>query len=191
MSIQVEPQLSDEVLSCVCVEPEGMVTRTVRFMPLSIDNMRSLWEKSRGHDVLFSQEIRGDFRKFLELFIHEGPNGVETRGLFYVVDDFVGVFYMTRIIPGVDADVHYSFFDGRFKGRVRLVKEMIRYAFNHYGFRRLSAEIPLYVDYHTHSFVKHLGFRNEGRKRKAVLYKGEWFDSGLYGILREQVTNGS
>jgi RimJ/RimL family protein N-acetyltransferase len=179
--------VEDIVATMECNEPEGVVTRNVWFMPLSMDNLKTLWEKSKQFDVLFTEEVRQSEQKFLELFLYEGPNGPETRGLFFVVDDFVGVFYMDHIVPGIDAHVHYSFFDRRQKGRVKLVKKMLRFAFESYGFRRLSVEIPLYATYNTRKFVEEIGFKVEGRKRKGTQYKGEWFDVLQYGILREEI----
>ncbi len=181
----------DIVASVVCNEPEGPVTRKVWFMPLSMENLKILWEKSKQFDTLFSEEVRDNMDRFIKLFLYEGPDGPATRGLFYVVDDFVGVFYMNHIVPGLDASVHYSFFDRRQRGRVRLVREMLKHAFTAYGFRRLTVETPMYVKYNTRSFVEEIGFKSEGRKRKAAYFKGEWFDVLQYGILREEALNGS
>lgn len=183
-----EQMINREIVATVdCNEPEGKITRSVWFMPLSMENLKTLWEKSCQFDILFSEEVKQDQKNFLRLFLYEGPNGPETKGLFFIVDDFVGSFYMNKIVPGVDASVHYSFFDRRQKGRVRLVREMLRYAFNQYGFRRLSVEIPMYATYNTMKFVEEIGFIKEGRKRKAVRFHGDWFDVNEYGILREEV----
>lgn len=180
------------ILSAKCDEPEGLTTRFVRFMKLTPENLQQFWLKSRKFKVLFNSEIANDFAKFLDVFLDGGTDGMSPtpRGIFYVVDDFVGIFYMTEIIPGVDANLHYSFFDRRQKGRVQLVRTMIEYAFNHYQFRRLSAQVPLFVNKFTIDFLREIGFKREGRKRKARLYNGEWFDVNYYGILREEVLNG-
>lgn len=184
--------IDEPVLSIVCEEPEGSVERVVRPLPLSIDNLKMFWEKSKEHGTLFSEEVADNFGKFLEQTLRIGPDGIEPTGLFWVVDDFVGVFFLTHIIPGMDALTHYTFFDGRSNGRVPLAQEMIRFAFNKYGFRRLSVEIPLYVKPHTFHFTEMVGFKKEGRKRSAALYKGTWFDVNCYGVLREEVLdNGS
>jgi len=161
-------------------------------MELSIDNLKRMWELSRKYNTLFNEEIRGDFRKFLEVFLRQLPDGsVECNGLFWVIDDFIGMFYMTEIVPDTDANVHYTFFDGRHKGRVELVKEVIRYAFRHYNFRRLSVEVALYATHGVMNFVEEVGFKNEGTKRKAIWYKGDWFDVNIFGILKEEALGGS
>ena len=174
------------VVSAECDEPEGVITRHVYFMPLSPNNLRNLWEKARQFDTLFTEEIRGNFKKFLEVFLRQSVNGVETNGLFWVVDDFVGVFYMNNIIPDLEADVHYSFFDRRHRGRLELVRKMISYGFQRYGFQRMTVWIPVYATRHTFKFITDLGFKDEGKKRKAALYKGKLFDVVLFGILRQE-----
>jgi len=183
MITAVDPE---PVLKVVCTEPEGAITREVRFMKFSVGNLRTLWEKASQFDTLFGEEINSDFKKFLEVVIRVGADGIEPTGLFWVVDDFVGMFYLTHIIPECQADVHYSFFDRRHKGRVRLVKEMLKYAFQHYGFVRVNAWIPVYATDQAFKFVGQLGFKDEGKKRKGAYYKGKWFDVVLFGMLREE-----
>jgi RimJ/RimL family protein N-acetyltransferase len=182
-TVVVEP-----VVSSLCEEPEGSIERHVYPMALSIDNLKEVWERSKEHATLFSQEVRQDFAKFISLFVKEGKSGLEATGLFWVIDDFVGVFFLTEIMEN-DALVHYSFFDGRFKGRTELVKEMLRYVFNKYGFVRLTGIVPVRA-VPVWAFGKKVGFSEEGRKRKAVMYKGEWNDVLILGILREEVFDG-
>lgn len=186
--IEVEP-----VLTCVCEEPEGTVTRQVYPMQLTPDNLRMFWEKSRGFKYIFDKNVNGDFKTFCELFLYAGPNGeLCSNGLFWVIDDWVGIFYMTRIRPGLDAEVHYTFFDRRHKGRIELAKEMLMYVFRKYNFRRLSVEIPLYSTKHAFEFITLVGFKKEGRRRKAVWHNDDWFDVAEFGILKEEaLSNGS
>lgn len=157
-------------------------------MQLTMENVHKFWEKSSKFPVLFNAEIRGNFTKFLELFFTQYSEAVIVpNGLFWYVDDFVGVFYMTNIVPGFDAKVHFTFFDGRFSGRLELTKQMIEYVFKRYQFIRLSAEIPAYVNEKVVNFIEFVGFSYEGRKRDAVEYKGDMFDVKLFGILKGEV----
>jgi len=175
------------VVSSICDEPEGTVVRHVRFMPLHMENLRMFWEKSRNFRTIFTQEINADFKKFLNLFLfqeHDGTIGV--RGLFWVIDDFVGVYYMTHIVPEQDAQVHYSFFDRRHKGRIWITQDLLKHAFEEYHFRRLSIELPFYVTGSSRLFVERLGFVKEGRKRKCSKFDEQWFDANLYGMLYEE-----
>ena len=163
---------------------------TVKRMVLTPENLRTFWEKSRQFKTLFSTEVRGDFKRFLEIFLSDGPNGIQANGLFWVVDDFLGLMYMTDMIPGVDAKCHISFFDKRIRGREPLVKAMLHHAFERYGFHRLSLEIALYINSRNSAllrFAENVGFKHEGRKRSAAFHDGVWYDVNLFGILKEEI----
>jgi RimJ/RimL family protein N-acetyltransferase len=179
------------ILSVECDEVKSVVTRNVYPMKLTRENLLKFWEKARKYPTLFTKEIKGDFDKFLDVFIGEEDGVIVSRGLLWVVDDFVGVFYATDIKPEQDALVHFTFFDGRVKGRAPLAQAMLRYVFYHYQFRRLTAHVPLFVVPAAVNFVQQVGFKKEGRKRKSSYYNGEWYDTIHFGILREEVENGS
>lgn len=180
------------VLSVECWERDEAVTRNVRFMPLRPEYLKRFWEESKKFRALFTEEINNDFKRFLDLFIDGGPDGMTPtpKGLFWVVDDFVGMFYMTNIVPGIDAHVHYTFFDRKQAGRDRLVKAMLRYCFQRYDFHRFTVELPFFAYRGTFPFVESVGFKKEGRKRKAANFNGEWFDVNIYGILKEDILTG-
>lgn len=61
----------------------------------------------------------------------------------------------------------------------------VDYLFNDHGLRRLSAET-----FETHTRIRRLldrfNFTEEGRRRKAVRYQGEWVDMIEYGLLRSE-----
>jgi len=183
------------VLSVLCEEPEGDIVRHVRPMELSIENMKKFWDLAKDYKTLFTEEIRGDFGKFVNQMMKQTDSGsLEATGLYWVVDDFVGVFYMTDItMQGdqlLDALVHYTFLDGRHRGRLNLVKELLKFAFTKYGYIRLTTRVALYATRHTFIFVEKIGFKKEGRIRRAVLKEGEYFDVNSYGILKEEVLDG-
>lgn len=180
---------SPVILDAVCIENGKTIIRSVRLMKLTPENIAKFWNAAKQYRTIFRFEIGGDFKKFLERFVKESPDGeLMPTGLFWVVDDFVGVFYLTDIDIGIDAVVHYSFFDGRHNGREALVKKMLSYGFNTLGFRRLTSEIPLWASPQTHNFVEHtIGFRKEGRKRFASELNGTFYDLNIYGLLREDI----
>lgn len=174
------------ILSAICHEPEGPVLRHVYKMPLTAENLGAFWDRAKNFRTIFTADVNGDFKRFCETFISDDGYDVRAHGLFWVVDDFVGVYYMTHITE-IDANVHYTFFDRRQRGRADLTRAMLKYAFDKYGFWRLSVQIPMYASKHTFGFVRSLGFKEEGRKRKAVEYDGQRFDVMLLGILREEI----
>ena len=187
-STLLHPASKSEALEFICEEPGGIVTHRVWQMSLSLENLRRFWNEARKHRTLFGEEIVDDFSKFINRLVVDGPEGIVSTGLFWVIDDFVGVLYLTEIDPGVDALAHYTFFNGRHRGRTQMTKDLLRYVFDKYGFVRLTVHLPLYASPVAFKFVESLGFQHEGRKRKATLYKGCWFDVNIFGLLREEAS---
>lgn len=188
--------LGQPILSVVCDEPEGKIVRTIRPLRLSKQSLHILFHKFEQFRTIIGLEFDGSFEQFCNLFLSQNKDGtVDSNGIFWVVDDFIGVFYMTDYRPGVDAVIHYSFFDRRHKGRVNLIHQMMKYVFEVLKFHRLTVKIPLYakqsVMYFTETF---LGFRKEGRLVEAVFFDGKWFDINIYGMteteLSERLKNG-
>jgi RimJ/RimL family protein N-acetyltransferase len=176
------------VLSQMCHEPEGDFERSVSLMPLSLPNLKTFWEKAKVHRTLFNEEIRGDFKEFLKVFLSENAAGeIEPNGLFWVIDDFAGVFYLSRINPGRDAQAHVNMLDGRFKGREEITKRMLKHLFDEYGFQRLTVHVPVYIKPNVIRFIRRLGFVSEGRIRSVVPLHGKWFDIFAFGILRDEI----
>lgn len=172
------------VFSCVCDEPKGRVIRHVYPLTLTPENIKEFWEHAKQFRTLFWEHVNGDFAKFAEMLISRDGDTLTANGLFWRIDDFVGIFYMTEI-KAHDAQIHYSFFDRRHWGRQHITRKMIKFVFDKYQFRRLSAEIPCFSN-GTFEFVKQVGLKQEGRKRKAALLDNEWFDVNCYGILKEE-----
>lgn len=185
--------LGGVVLRVECDEPTGRVMREVRPLRFTKENLHTLFHKFGQFKTIIGKEFTGDFKQFCNLFLNQLPDGtVESNGIFWVVDDFVGIFYITDIQPGADCVVHYSFFDRRHKGRINLIKGMMKYVFETLQFRRMTAKIPLYAKPSVLYFTeKHLGFTKEGRMRKAEHFDNKWFDVNIYGLLREECLNGS
>lgn len=171
------------VLSCECVEHGQFVKRNVWRMTFSPANIQTLWEKSKEHRILFTDDVNGDFTKFCNIFLNQHGDNIGANGLVWIVDDFVGMLFMSDIRER-EARLHFSFFDGRL--RYDISKEMINYIFHEYGFSRLNAEIVPFANRRVFEFIQRLGFKKEGEKRKAIIYKSHLWGLHLYGLLREE-----
>lgn len=177
---------SDVILSVECAEPEGTVVRDVRRCLLSFEKIRELWDRLGEFEVLFNYQHDHNFERFVRNFIVQKENGeFEPTGLFWEVDD-VGLLYLTDIRPEYEASAHFTFWDRRYRGREELLKQMIRYNFEMLNLHRLVVEVPMYAP-SLLAFVEKLGFVKEGRHRKTMWYKGQWYDSAYYSLLREEV----
>lgn len=167
----------------------------VRPLLVTPESIQKFWEQAKKFPTVYGHENVSTIEDFVTMFFPVDGNGtLNSSGLFWVVNEFLGVFYLTEIREDggnlIDANAHYTFFDKRHRGRVGLVKEMLKYWFTKYNFNRLSAEIPNYVTPQARHFAMECGMSYEGKKRKSSFYKGEWFDVNLYGILRGEVLNG-
>lgn len=177
----------EPILSSVCKERENIVTRNVYPMILTTENLKTFWEKSKPFRFLFNNEIRDSFESFINMFATQVDNKIHGTGLFWVIDDFVGVFYITDITPEEDCQAHITFFDRRFYGRWNLTRKMLRYLFDKYQFKRISVSLPKYATDSSRNFLTSLGFVYEGRKRKATEFNGERYDVDLFSILAEDI----
>ena len=182
--------LDAPILTVKCMEPEGEVERSVYRLVFTPQNLQKFWDSAKQFSTIYGKEIN-NVKDFVDMFISYDVNGNEMLdGLFFYIPDgdkFIGVFYLTNI-NGLEADVHYSFFDKRHRGRVPLVKAMIKYVFDTYGFRRLNATVPLYTTKFVRHFITNIGFTMEGKKRSAAKYKGQWYNVNLYGMLYNEIS---
>lgn len=183
--------MTEAVFSVPCEEPKGIVVRSVYPFVFSIETIKKLYKKAAKFPVLFGRPLEGpaDFERH---FITYDSAGIPSpTGLIWIVDDYIGMFYLTDIYES-EATAHFSFFDKRIHGRKPLVQAMLRHVFELVpSLNRLNVEIPLYAGEKVIPFVRLCGFSVEGRKRKAAYYRGQWFDKLSLGILRSEVMDGN
>lgn len=186
MPIETAPLISELTIA----EGRGEGEYEVRLMKeadqswITPERARDLWKKSSVHDVLFSDYTRGDPKAFLRAL--SKPNSI----WFEVTKDSepVGILYVHNLIPKFDAVGHFAFWDKIGRGREPLVLETISYLMLKYQLQRMSAEVPVYQK-GTIRFIKRLGFEKEGERRNGVVYRGEWVNQLLFGLLRKDIIN--
>lgn len=74
----------------------------------------------------------------------------------------VGILTLTRVVPGLEAVLHFVFFDGNLTGKRRLLRHFISTCFRDHGFRRLVMQVPEPVETLIRFARVKLGFRFEG-----------------------------
>jgi RimJ/RimL family protein N-acetyltransferase len=159
-------------------------------MQLTPENLQRFWNEGKKFKRLFNKEVATNFKSFVEMFVSEDKDGKYiSNGLFWVIDDFVGIFYLTDITTGLDAIAHFTFFDRKLYGRAPLARALVQDVFNTYGLRRISAEAPEFLGPRVMEFIQEIGFKKEGIKRKAAYYDGKFHNKVLYGILPEDLVN--
>lgn len=178
------------ILSVVCHEPEGARELFVYPLHFHAEELRKFYDQASKFPVLFGKKL-DNMSDFLNYVLLENLSGEpEPAGLYWKIldknDTYIGVFFMDHITHD-EADVYYSFFDKRHRGREVLVKEMLRYIFHQFRFIRSNVSIPAYAGMGPRKFIERCGFKIEGRKRKACFWRGDRFDVHCYGILREEL----
>jgi len=179
--------MDDNILfSALCEEPEGTFVRNVYPFLFTVENLVLLWNKVKQFPTLMGKEIY-DFESMLNFFVYEKEGSdPESKGLCVVVDEFIGIFWLTDIEWPRQASIHYTFFDRRHKGRIDLCKKAICYVFDKYKFHRLYTTVPLYAS-PALNFVEKIGFIKDGRLRSNTYFKNDWHDSNIYSILETEI----
>jgi len=178
--------MDEIILSVPCKEKKATIVRSVRPLYISTESLRVFYEKCRQFPVIFGRPLK-DFDDFYRHFFTVRDGKLSLTGLLWVVDDFVGIYYLTEIYPE-QADAHFTFFDKRLEGREEMTREMLRYIFTEFPtLVRLNVSLPAYVNEKVFQFVDRVGFKMEGKKRKCAFWKGKWFDALQYGILRTEI----
>ncbi|MGB9987215.1 GNAT family N-acetyltransferase [Salarchaeum japonicum] len=62
-------------------------------------------------------------------------------------------------------------------------RELVRYAFEDRNLRRLEADVGAFNDASS-GLLESLGFEQEGTRREAAWYRGDYHDMYVYGLLR-------
>lgn len=137
-----------------------------------------VWEKFNQFPILFDDAYRGDFNSFVTDFF-------DKRTIVLRTGDY-GLAIIKDITPHRSADIHLTFWDRRFKGRWEECRQALRWLFDKMDLIRAVAVIPE-IAYSTKTFLKSLGFKEEGKIRKGFLYNGRLLDLCIFGILREEV----
>lgn len=82
----------------------------------------------------------------------------------YTDQELTGVIMLTRIIPRVDALLHFLFLDKNLSAKRKLLQNLIGVCFTDFGFNRLSMEVPEGIRMERFA-RKVLRFRLEGELR--------------------------
>lgn len=181
------------IFSSECDEPKvGRVLRCVYKIDFTPQNLTKMWNEAKKYRTLMGVEIFTE-EQFVDFFLNKDGGRYAAKGLCARIDDFVGIFWLSDINfsrSPFDASIHYTFFDGRNRGRIGLCRDAIKYVFDIYGFDRLWTRVPVYIK-HTLAFVEEIGFRKEGRVKDGAVYKGRKFDINLYALSKSEVLDNS
>lgn len=170
-----------------CDEPGGTIVRYVKPAELSFAVLTGYYDRLREFKTVFNSYVRNNLDDFIRLFVTgDGSDGVRATGLIWEVDD-VGILYLTEIAIGHDALAHFNFWDKRLRGREDLIRGMMKHVMEMLDLHRVTVEVGMFSGKWLLNSIERMGFVREGRKREAFKFKGEWFDSIIFSMLRSEV----
>ena len=153
----------------------------VSFIQLTEAKLKELWEKVEPFDRLFtdSQRVLGESNFFATL-LQKDCLALGIEG---------GILVMNKIMPGIRAEAHLTFWDRKFSPKVDIIKECLIWAFMEFDLYRIEVRSPEYAKAVHRILQKKLGFTHEGTLRHMNWYKGCLIDYHIFSILREEVLN--
>lgn len=139
-----------------------MTLLAVPFQPLGVNERtaQSLLDGMLSVPAIFPTPGTVEERRVLIASILTDP--LNRVWLVWQSGALIGCLLLTHIIPGVDAEAHFVFFDRVLFGRRTLLWNLMGKVFTEYQFQRLTVEVPEYLT-PLYKFVrKKLMFRLEG-----------------------------
>lgn len=155
----------------------------VRELQLDKDKTLWLWSEMNKYKSLFSDLTRGDIQNFINILVQRDSYWMEAVD---ENDRMVGLLYVTQLSRTIDCEVHLIFFDRKPAEKVFLCKQVVKWIFERFPLRRMTATIPS-IYYRTIKLAHSVGFKEEGRKRESQLMGNKWVDEVILGILRSEV----
>ena len=145
---------------------------------LSEQKVRDLWEQIQQFPQVFDDFSKGRYDEFVRHFF------VPTN-VFIDIGPGLGLAAGFGVRPGLDAVLHLVMFDRKLRGREPVFRSIMDHFFRKLNLRRMSALIA--DDCLTAcKLCERLGFKLEGRMKKSILRDGQYHDTMIYGILREE-----
>lgn len=151
----------------------------------SLAQLQETWDRYSKFRVLFSDVTVDDFRHFAAMTLSSG-----TVVLRVLHDDAeVGLIYFTEIRPLHSSIGHYVFWDrSSGGGRQRVLLTAQRHIMRELGLHRMTMSVPLYA-FAALRRLHRMGYRIEGFRTEAILYKGKWGDMIDFGVLLSELTD--
>jgi hypothetical protein len=175
--------MDDTVLfSAVCTEGDKpkthSVTRYARPMVLDSQEIVKLWFKLSKFNVMFASPQESNFKNFVRMLQDE-------HAVMIAFDD-VGMALVTDIVPGIQAQIHISFWDSKLSGREPLVRELVKWVQDVLRVRRVCS--PVRADARAmRAFMERVGLYFEGALKNWVQKDHRYFDLYLFGITKDEI----
>jgi len=163
---------------------------TVRHLSMTWPKLRLVWERLQEFRTLFSDLTKGDLDNFLRYIGNESTLWLEIweEKRPNAPPELIGIFMCEGLHRVVDIDAHILFFDRDVAGRVSVCKAITAWLFATLPIQRITVE-PSQLAYAAIRLVRNIGFKQEGKKRQALLLGGRWVDVYIFGLTRQEAAH--
>lgn len=162
----------------------------VKHMSVTWPKLRLIWEQLQQFRTLFSDLTKGDLDNFLRYVGHPDTLWLEIweEKRPKQQGELIGLFMCENLHRIVDIDAHILFFDRDVAGRTAVCKAIAAWLFQTFPIQRITVE-PSQLAYAAIRLVRNMGFKQEGKKRQALLLGGKWVDAYIFGLTRQEAAH--
>lgn len=146
-------------------------------LKISASDVEALWQKVKGVVGALDDRLkeRGDL--FCQSLFNE----------YYIMLGDKGMIKIGAVVRGAEANIHVVVWDRTEPVKLALtMRDILRKIFEHFDLVRLTS-ITSEKNEEAIRLAKAMGFQVEGKLRKASLFEGQYCDSILLGLLREDL----
>lgn len=162
---------------------------TVKHMSMTWPKLRLMWEQLQQFRTLFSDLTKGDLDNFLRYVGQETTLWLEIWEEKQAKNpELIGLFMCENLHHIVDIDAHVLFFDRDVSGRTSVCKAIASWLFATLPIQRITVQ-PSQLAYAAIRLVRNMGFKQEGKKRQALLLGGKWVDVYIFGLTRQEAAH--
>lgn len=163
---------------------------SVRHMSMTWPKLHLIWEQLQQFRTLFSDLTKGDLDNFLRYVGQETTLWLEIweEKRPKTAPELIGLFMCENLHRIVDIDAHILFFDRDVAGRTAVCRAIARWLFATLPIQRITVQ-PSQLAYAAIRLVRNMGFKQEGKKRQALLLGGKWVDVYIFGLTRQEATH--
>lgn len=155
---------------------------TVKDLTLSPDKLKQVWYMLRRHRTLFSDLTSDDLNNFITVVTSSNSMWFEVRERGVLV----GIIWFGDLHLITECLGHIVFFDRNIFDKEELCVLTMKWMMRSFPLQRISVTPPVLYR-RTIRFLKNIGFKQEGLKRRVSLIGGRWWDSAMFGITRDEV----
>lgn len=105
-------------------------------------------------------------------------------------DRYVGILLLDRVVPRIDARLHFVFLDDELASKAPLLREFVQRCFDEFGLRRLSFEAPAHMGMLTGFVRRKLKFIGEGSRAESYFDGERWHEVTLLAKFAPEASHG-